>query len=154
MNFHFLKGIYILNFGKFHQTVPKIICDGRTHWRTDKRTHKGDSIDSIGLQPGTKKSEKLCIHFRFYGISRYQSMEKGFSGMPNKKMGRKWTEKCVILQKIDLSVSWNRSNYIAKFPSLGDKHFKTFFYSFFLCFWMTTDVRLNGYNFLLGPFNN
>ena len=34
VNFHLLKGIYIPNFRKFHQTVPKIICHGRTEGRT------------------------------------------------------------------------------------------------------------------------
>ena len=39
VNFHLLKGIYIPNFRKFHQTVPKIICDGRTNERTNAQTN-------------------------------------------------------------------------------------------------------------------
>ena len=38
VNFHLLRGIYIPNFRKFHQTVPKIICDKRTHKRKHKQT--------------------------------------------------------------------------------------------------------------------
>jgi len=49
VNFHVLRGIYIPNFKKFHQIVPKLIC----HGQTDEQTNQGESIGTFGLQPGT-----------------------------------------------------------------------------------------------------
>ena len=47
LNFHLLRSIYIPNFRRFHQTIPRIIC-GR---QTNEWTNNCESIGIVGTPP-------------------------------------------------------------------------------------------------------
>ena len=42
------------------------MTDGRKDGRTDGRTHKGESIDPVGLQPGTNNENIVSKYYPAY----------------------------------------------------------------------------------------
>ena len=72
VNFHLPKGIYIPNFRKFHQTVPKIICDGRTD-------NKGPGVALFATGDQLLKTNYSCFQQTVLKCSRLHILDQNFN---------------------------------------------------------------------------